>query len=200
MDFKTGKPGLRAEHTKATAAIVILALFTAWINWRAKALEIGYRGHHIASQLTGKPAPEFAMESLKGPKISLNDYHGKTLVISFWASWCGPCRMELPLLAEFYRQTHNQESDFEIIAISLDTTRDAAERAAKSLKLPFPVLLDADSRVADAYLVDRIPAMFVIGKSGTITHSETGFRMGFDILLAQQLGLTNYIPVTGGHK
>ena len=182
------------------AAIAILAIFTAWINWRAKALEIGYRGRNAASQLTGKPAAEFALESLEGPTISFRDYRGKTLVISFWASWCGPCRMELPLLVEFYRQTHKQESDFEIIAISIDTTRSDAERAAKSLKLPFPVLLDADSRVAEAYLVNSIPTMFVIDKSGTITYSDTGFRIGFDILLAQKLGLKNYTPVAGGRK
>lgn len=185
---------------RAVLALAALAVFTAWITWRAKTIELGTHGHNAPSALVGKPAPEFAVESLDGRRISLADYRGKTLVVTFWASWCGPCRMEMPVLARFYRQTHKAGSDFEILAISIDETKDAAASAAKSLKIPFPVGMDSDSRVADSYGVESIPMLFVADKTGKVTYSNTGFAMGGDIALAMQLGIKNYSPVGGDEK
>lgn len=179
---------------RAVAGIAALAAFTVWITWRAKALELGTRHHDTQSVLTGKPAPQFSLESLDGHRLSLADYHGKTLVVTFWASWCGPCRLEMPLLAGFYQQTHGSGSNFEIVAISVDSEKNAAANAAKTLKIPFPVLLDPDSRVSDSYGVDSIPMMFVIDKTGKVTHSHVGFEPGLDMLLADQVGVKNYTP------
>jgi len=179
---------------RAMAAIAALAAFTVWITWRAKALELGARHGNRPSALVGKAAPQFSLESLDGRRLSLADYHGKTLVVTFWASWCGPCRMEMPLLADFYQQSHNSGSDFEIVSISVDTEKSAAGNAAKTLKIPFPVLLDEGSHASDAYGVDSIPMMFVINKAGKITHSHVGFEPGLDILLAEQVGVKNYAP------
>lgn len=177
---------------RSALAIAALAVFTVWITWRAKALEMGSRPEGTASQMLGKPAPDFALESLGGQKIALADYRGKTLVASYWASWCGPCRMEIPVLAKFYQRTHHADSNFEILAISVDRERDAAAGAAKSLKMPFPVLLDPESHTADAYKVDAIPTLFVIDKSGKVVFTHTGFTMGLDLMLAQQLAIKNY--------
>jgi peroxiredoxin len=167
-------------------------VFTLWITWRAKALEMGSSPEGTASRLVGKPAPDFALETLDGQKVSLADYHGKTLIASFWASWCGPCRLEMPVLTKFYRDQHKAGSNFEILAISIDTNKSDAEGAAKGLKMPFPVLLDPDSKASRTYQVDAIPTLFVIDPSGKVTFSHTGFSMGLDILLASQLGIKNY--------
>jgi peroxiredoxin len=185
---------------RAIFALAAVAAFTIWISWRAKALELGTRRSGAPSVLLGKPAPDFALESLDGRKISLADYHGRRLVVTFWASWCGPCRLELPVLAKFYQQTHQPGSDFEVLAISIDTTKDAAQGASRTLKIPFPVLLDADSHFADSYHVDAIPTLFVIDKAGKVAFSHTGFEMGFDFLLAQQLDIKNYTPTAGGKQ
>jgi peroxiredoxin len=178
-------------------AIGALAVFTIWITWRAKAIEMGSRMEGAVSRLVGKPAPDFSLETLDGQKVSLADYHGKTLVATFWASWCGPCRLEIPVLTKFYREQHKADSNFEIVAISIDTKRGDAEAAAKGLKMPFPVLLDPDSKAAQIYQVDAIPTLFVIDRSGRVTSSHTGFSMGMDILLASQLGIKNYSSVGG---
>jgi peroxiredoxin len=175
-----------------------MAVFTVWITWRAKAIEMGHV-EGAPSRLLGKAAPAFALEALDGHKAALADYHGKTLITTFWASWCGPCRLEIPVLAKFYQQEHKADSNFEILAISIDTTRDAAEGAAKTLKMPFPVLLDPDSHTADTYQVDAIPTLFVIDKSGKVTFSHTGFTMGLDIMLAAQVGIKNYSSAGGTH-
>jgi thiol-disulfide isomerase/thioredoxin len=178
-------------------AIAALATFTIWINWRAKVIELGGRSRQALSVLMGKPAPDFDLESLDGRKVSLADYDGKTVAVTFWASWCAPCRMELPVLTKFYQQTHNSGSSFEILAINIDTTRDAAEGAARSLKLPFPVLLDPESRVSATYRVEAIPMLFIVNKNGRVAFSNIGFQQGIDFILAQQLGITNYTPLSG---
>jgi len=189
----------RPSH-RGTLALAALAVFTVWITWRAKAIEMGPRWDHDASALTGKPAPDFILQSLGGRRISLADYRGKTAVVAFWASWCGPCRRELPILARFYRQTHKPDSGFEFLAISIDETEEPAQGAANTLKIPFPVLLDADRRIAGAYGVDKIPMLFVIDKTGKVRYSHIGFNMGLEILLAQQLDIKNYAAASGGNR
>ncbi len=178
-------------------ALGALAVFSVWITWRAKAMEMGTRLEGAPSRLIGKPAPAFELESLDGRRISLAGYRGKTLVTTFWASWCGPCRLELPVLVKFYREQHRANQDFEILAISVDATRDAAQGAAKTMQLPFPVLLDSDNRVSDSYSVDAIPALFVIDKAGKVIFSHVGFVMGIDAMIAQQLAIPNYNPMGG---
>jgi peroxiredoxin len=188
---------------RAVLALAILAAFTGWITWRAKSIELGTggpRNRYAPSPLVGKPAPDFKLELLDGRKVSRADYSGKTLVVTFWASWCDPCRMELPALAKFYLKTHKPDSDFEILAISIDDTKAAAAGTAASFKLPFPVALDLDSRVATAYGADSIPMMFVIGKDGKVARSTLGYDMTLDIMLAQFLDIKDYTPTMGGSK
>jgi len=189
----------KGPSPRATLALAALAVFTVWITWLAKAIEIGARWRNDSSAVTGKPAPDFSLQSLGGGRVSLADYRGKTAVIAFWASWCGPCRMEMPMLARFYRQAHKLDSGFEFLAISIDETEEPARGAANTLKIPFPVLLDADSRIAGAYGVDSIPMLFVIDKAGNVRYSHIGFEMGLDMLLAHQLDIKNYAAVTGGN-
>ena len=181
-------------------ALAVLALFSVWITWRAKTIELGTNALNAASPLVGKPAPDFVVDTLDGRKLALADYRGKTLVVTFWASWCGPCRMELPVLARFYRRTHQPDSDFEILAISTDDSRDAAANEAKALNLPFPVAVDVGNRIASAYNIESIPMLFVTGKSGTLIYSHVGFEMTLDIMLAQQLGIQNYTQAVGVEK
>jgi len=125
--------------------------------------------------------------------VSLADYRGKTVVVSFWASWCGPCRLEAPLLRSFYERTH-RSSVYELLAISLDDTREAAEAAATRLKMPFPVLLDATGKVAKEYHVEGIPTLVVIDPAGKVSYSSVGFDTTTDFMLARQLGIKDYTP------
>jgi len=174
----------------AVLAISALAVFTVWITWRAKTLERGSPAGDQAVALLHKPAPDFRLPALDGHVVSLAAERGKRkVVVSFWASWCGPCRMELPVLRSFYERTHKPDADFEIVAISLDTDRDPAERMANELKLPFPVLLDLSQKTARAYGVWGIPMLFIVDKSGRVSYSGTGFNPGFEFLLASQLGI-----------
>jgi peroxiredoxin len=168
-------------------AIACLASFTAWITWHAKALE---KSLHEGISMVDKPAPDFQLPSLDGRTFALGDFHGKkNVVVNFWASWCGPCRIELPALASFYQRTHKPDSDYEILSISIDEYRDSAQGAAASMKAPFPVLFDAGQKVAGAYGVLSIPALFIIDKTGKVIYSSVGFDMSLESSLALHLGI-----------
>ncbi len=180
---------------RAALAIAALAVFTVWISWRAKALERSLNSIKQETALLHKPAPDFTLKALDGRTVSLADFHGKQkLVVSFWASWCGPCRMEMPALREFYKQAHKAGADFELVAVSIDDDRSAAEGYATGAKIPFPVLWDAAKTASDAYGVDGIPQVFVIDKDGTVTFGQTGFEPALEFVLANALGIKNYKP------
>jgi peroxiredoxin len=181
----------------AMIAIVALAVFTIFITWRAKLLERAIHERAETSPLVNKAAPPFALPSLDGRNISLGDYHGKQyLVVSFWASWCGPCRLEMPVLRAFYEKHHSDSSNFEFLAISIDDSAAPARAFATSSKIPFPVLLDVSKQTAEAYDVDGIPTLFVIDQSGKVIFGHSGFDATLQFQLANALGI-DLVP-TGG--
>jgi peroxiredoxin len=193
--FMSTKPS-----TPQLLSIFVLALFTLFITWKAKSLDKRLHEGNDASSLVSKKAPDFSLAALDGNTYSLADYRGeKKVVVAYWASWCGPCRMELPMLADFYKKYHKDSSAFEILAISMDDDRAAAESFANSAKLPFPVLLDPDSKAADSYSVESIPSLFVIDPNGTIIYGVTGLDQTLEFQLAHFLGINmNPMAQTAG--
>jgi peroxiredoxin len=183
-----GRPPIRLS-SRQIILFSALAVFTVYITWRAKSLETSISKRDEASAVLAKRAPAFSLSSLDGKTVSLSDYAGKTIVISYWASWCGPCKVEMPELREFYNRYHKANSDFEFLAISIDENRSDAEKFAAAEKLPFPVLLDPQSKAADAYSVEGIPTMFVVGKDGKVEYAHTGLQEGMQFSLMRQLGI-----------
>jgi peroxiredoxin len=182
-----GRPPIRLS-TAQLAGIIFLAVFTVFITWRTKSLEEAILRRRPTPELLSKNAPDFSLPTLDARTISRADYRGKkTVVVSYWASWCLPCRAELPELRDFYKRYHLDNSDFEVLAISLDEEKSDAEQYASAEKLPFPVLLDPKSRAAEAYSVDGIPTLFVINKNGKVTYVHEGLEAGLQFQLMSQL-------------
>jgi peroxiredoxin len=183
-------PMRRKPSPPELLAIAALAVFTVFITWKAKSLERPLNEGSDASVLVNKKAGDFSLQGLDGQTVALADYRGKKrVVVSFWASWCGPCRRELPVLADFYKKYHKDGSNFEILAISIDDDRADAEAYASQAKLPFPVLWDPTSKAAEAYSVEAIPSMFVIDSNGTIVYGNTGMDAAMEVRLAMKLGI-----------
>jgi peroxiredoxin len=177
--------------------IAALAAFTVFITWRAKKLETSLTGGTTTAVMVDKQAPAFSLPSLSGKEVSLSDYRGKNVVLSFWASWCGPCQMEMPDLRAFYEKYHNDNSNFQILAVSLDDDRADAAKFALDEKLPFPVLLDLTKQAENAYNADAIPTVYVINAEGKIVYGHVGFDPTLEFQLARVLGI-NITPTTIG--
>jgi cytochrome c biogenesis protein CcmG/thiol:disulfide interchange protein DsbE len=168
--------------------LAVLFLVTIPLVWKAKSLEKRLFGHNEAA-LLNKPAPEFSLKTLAGDAISTKDFRGKKkLVVSFWASWCGPCRMELPELEAFYEKYH-AEGTFEVLAISTDEDPKEAERYVRESKLSFPVLWDENGKTEDAFRVESIPKLFVIDENGKVIFAEDGYEFGLAFRLQQSLDI-----------
>jgi peroxiredoxin len=189
------RPGL---SVKTILAVAVLAAFTILITWRARVLETTLKSESEQPALVDKPAPDFSASTIDGRTVSLSDFRGqKNVVVSFWASWCMPCRLEMPALIKFYKSHHTASSDFEILAVSIDEDPKDAMDFATAEKLNFPVLLDSRKKVANAFEVDGIPTMFIIDKDGKITYGHAGYDMTMEYQLAFKLGIKEKKPTEG---
>jgi peroxiredoxin len=179
-------------------AVVVLAAFTVWINWRAKALEqdLGVSSTKLA--IVGKQAPDFHLLSLDGRTVSLSDYRGKKLAVMFWASWNNGSHPAMASLGLFYRNNRTDDANFNLVAISVGDDRKAAQDFVTQNKVTFPVLLDPTEGVAKAFQVRSIPAVAIIDANGKVTWGFVGFtqRLAFD--MARELGVTNFRGIEMG--
>lgn len=166
-------------------ALVILIVFSALITARRGSDSVVDEGDS-GSPLVGSAAPDFTLRTLDGRSLRLSSYRRKgPVVLAFWASWCGPCQMEMPLLESFYRQNHDR--GVELLAISIDYDPAAARRFAEDHKLPFPVLLDDRNEVADNYQAQGIPLLYVVDPSGKLRYAHAGFNPAYEELLTREV-------------
>src|SRR5205814_8902835 len=127
-----------------------------------------------AGNRPGLAAPEFTLKSLAGPEASLSDYKGRPALINFWASWCKPCRSEMPDIVAAYRA--HQESGLEVLAINLtdqEGMKDIRKFVAE-FQMPFPVLLDERGRVRRLYALIGVPTSVRIGSDGVVRVANHG--------------------------
>ena len=116
----------------------------------------------------GRPAPDFTLSGLNGSMGSLDSFHGKVILLNFWATWCHVCKEELPSLERLYRDFRSYP-DFAILTVNLDRNGiPAVSEFMERNGYDFPVLLDSNSSVSSTYGVGGIPSIFVIGRDGHI--------------------------------
>lgn len=118
------------------------------------------------------PAPELTLNNLQGEVVSLSDYNGHILMVNNWATWCPPCRLEMPILAKYYN-THTAQG---FMLLGIDAGDDASEvsKFIEDRKLPFPILLDPNNASMAAFHNDNLPSSYVIDRTGTVVLAWTG--------------------------
>lgn len=117
------------------------------------------------------PAPRFALDSLSGEEIDTGQLIGKPLMINFWATWCGPCRLEMPLLQE-YSLAH--EDSLEVLAVNVGESSEEVQVFVDEMGLDLPVLLDQTNSVENLYRVRGLPSTFFIDRDGIIRYEHIG--------------------------
>jgi peroxiredoxin len=123
----------------------------------------------------GEPAPNFQLRDMNGQAVSLSDLRGKIVLVNFWATWCGPCRIEMPAMERLYRVYDRK--DFEILAVSTDAQGVAVTRPFQQENhLTFPILHDADFRVGLSYGARTLPMTFMVDRQGIVRQQIFGAR------------------------
>ncbi len=138
-----------------------------------------FMGSSLASSgLTGQTAPDFVLKSSTGENLRLSEYRGDVVMINFWATWCGPCRQEMPLLDELYGRY--QRVGFSLLGVNIDDDSRRAMAMVKELGVRFPVLFDEEKKVSKLYEVEAMPMTILLDREGTVRHIHYGYKPGYE--------------------
>jgi thiol-disulfide isomerase/thioredoxin len=167
----------RRRPSTATATLAAAALVAALL---ACALALRPAHAAAASEVTpaasAAPAPGFSLAGTDGSKLSLAQFKGQVVMINFWATWCGPCRQEMPLLDAMYKKY--KPLGFTLIGVNVEPDSKAAEAFVKNLQVSFPVAFDTDSKVSALYDVQGMPSSVIIDRKGKARVLHRGYRPG----------------------
>ena len=132
----------------------------------------------LSTQLAtaAEPSPDFTLASLQGKNLRLAEQRGDVIMLNFWASWCGPCRQEMPLLDELHARY--EAAGFKVWGVNVDSNRADAEQMLQRIPVDFPILFDSASSVSKLYGVDAMPSSVFIDRDGNVRHIHRGYRDG----------------------
>ena len=130
-------------------------------------------------------APDFTLKSQKGDNLKLSELRGKVILINFWASWCGPCRQEMPVLNELYQRY--RPLDFTILGVNVEQNSDNARSLLKDVSVSFPILFDNDNKVSKLYHVKGMPSTVLVDRDGNIRYVHMGYQPGTEAEYQSQI-------------
>jgi peroxiredoxin len=131
---------------------------------------------HAATLQTGAPAPTFQLNSNAGKPVALADLKGQIVLLNFWASWCGPCRQEMPILEQLNRQYHAK--GVTLLGVNVEPDSAAAIDWLKATPVTFPILFDTDSKVSKLYEVEGMPNTVIVDRKGMVRYIHRGYNAG----------------------
>ena len=136
----------------------------------------------ISSFFVGKQAPDFTLSTLEGTKVSLSQFQGQPILINFWASWCDPCRDEMPDLARTFEAQKAEGLMILGLNLTFSDSLPDVQAFVKEFNIPFPILLDEDGTVAEKlYRISGLPTSVFINQDGTIERIQVGVMTGRQI-------------------
>jgi thiol-disulfide isomerase/thioredoxin len=165
-----------APPRRSPIALVVVALVAAGMLYFGFHMARRSGTEHPVGLLAyGTPAPDFTLETLDGKSVSLSSLRGKAVVVNFWATWCGPCKIETPWLVEMQNQYGAQ--GLQIVGVAMDDSgKDEIARFAKNMGMNYPVALGKEA-VGDAYGgVSYLPESFFVGRDGKIVDKIMGLE------------------------
>jgi peroxiredoxin len=189
LDFSTALPYDAAYQfplevlplKRNSAAILIVTLVVAVMIYagvhssrhpRVSAVAPGAQSLQLGTEAIGKEAPDFTLQDLQGKHVKLSDFRGKAVLLNFWATWCGPCKVEMPWFVELQKQYGPQ--GLEIVGVALDDSgTETIQKFAKEMGVNYTVLQGRDE-VGDAYGAIGLPTSYFIDRNGKVINSSAG--------------------------
>jgi len=158
---------IRKAHVVSAAIFLMVLLTVISCGKQVTPSEAGTKA------AVGEAAPDFVLASVDGKDVRLSDYRGRVVLLNFWATWCPPCRSEMPSIESLNRKMNGY--DFVILAVSIDSFKTSQ---LKNIVSPnhytFTILHDPEQKVADIYLISGIPTTYIIDKDGVIVDKSIG--------------------------
>jgi len=169
------EPPVRRPPKRNPLALVVVAIVAAGMLYFGVHMARNSGGVRPARMGSGTPAPDFTLETLDGKSLSLSSLRGKAVLVNFWATWCGPCKIETPWLVELQDKYGSQ--GLQIVGVAMDDSgKDEIARFAKDMGMNYPVLLGKEA-VGDAYGgVPALPESFFVGRDGKIVDKIMGIE------------------------
>lgn len=130
-------------------------------------------------------APDFTLRTADGRNLRLHEQRGRVVLMNFWATWCGPCRQEMPLLNQLHQKY--QAAGLTLLGINVDDDSRQALNVAGKLGLGFPVLLDEDKRVSKLYDLSSMPSTLLIDRDGRLRFTHRGYQTGYELTYEKQI-------------
>ena len=142
-------------------------------------------GLAAAAATPGSAAPDFSLAARDGGKVRLADLKGQVVMINFWATWCGPCRQEMPLLAQL--NSKYEPLGFTLLGVNVEPDSAAAVTWLKSMPVTFPILFDTDSAVAGSFGVEGMPSTVFVDRKGQVRYIHRGYKPGDEAKYADMI-------------
>lgn len=121
-------------------------------------------------------APDFTLKSLEGSNLRLEEYRGQVVLINFWASWCGPCRQEMPLLDRLHQRY--VDAGFSVLGVNVEGEEAPARSLVDRIPVTFPVLIDTGQAVSELYRLQAMPSTVVVDRDGVVRYIHRGYKPG----------------------
>jgi peroxiredoxin len=140
---------------------------------------------HAVAPAANAVAPDFTLRGADGRNVRLDELRGQVVLVNFWATWCAPCRQEMPKLNALYDKYKG--SGFVLLGVNVDDDPRTALATAAKLNVSFPVLLDTDKKVSKLYDLNTMPSTVVIDRDGKMRFLHRGYRAGTEADYEQQI-------------
>lgn len=139
----------------------------------------------LAADAVGSKAPDFTLKSTTGKNVRLAELRGDVVMINFWATWCGPCRQEMPHLDKIHKKY--KDLGFQLLGVNVEADTSGMNKYLKDVPVGFTILNDGANSVAKLYGVDGMPATVIIDRDGKVRHVHRGYKPGYEQKYDQQV-------------
>ncbi|MEM7079513.1 MAG: TlpA disulfide reductase family protein [Pseudomonadota bacterium] len=130
----------------------------------------------FASVKISESAPDFTLKELGGGNLRLEEYRGQVVLINFWASWCGPCRQEMPILDRLHQRY--EDTGFAVLGVNVEGEVAPAQKIVDKTNVTFPVLIDEGQEVSEMYDLEAMPSTVVVDRDGVVRYMHRGYKPG----------------------
>lgn len=164
-----GSPGQRIKHffKNNAGSLILMGILIGYFGYQK------YTLYSTDKHFIDRPAPDFTLRNLQGESVRLSELRGKYVLINFWATWCAPCRVEIPILRDLYDDLKSE--NFELLGVASEP-ESVVRKFTEDVTVNYPVLLDVDGRVASAFAVAVYPSILIVDPDGNISSITHGLN------------------------